>query len=798
LSEDCASITLLGMGRSLQVELPIAEAYVPLRTTLARSMETRATDRYKKEHAEYEEDLDLGEVFRKTAQLGQRGAVLLGEPGAGKTTGARQLTWRLASRQSLSEDLGLPVGMTPVLFRFRDLTRTALDARNGLQVFLEEETYCAEAPERLKSPGPDLWNGNAGALLWILDGLDEVADPEARKKVSEWVRRAVKKRPNDWFLVTCRFQGYFREGVPLGPKFVEFHVRPLDDEQVERFVRDWFGAAYKKLLGEGTQAEERSAADSQKLLDILAQPERQRGHMRELCTNPLLLTILCIVFHEERKLPTGRAELYGHCVRVLLEYWRRDLYESDLATQLAPYDAEAAQAVLARVAWWMHQEQDRTSAPLEELVAEAGEGLAEVSEKSGLGRDGRAVLERMRDEAGILALAGEGRCGFLHLSFQEYLAADHATKENLAQDLVARAADSWWREVALLSLRRSRSFCESFFREMLSAGLAEDEPDLSVRCLDEALYFTPSPFVDVLKSAAKVPDERVAAVLRLLSTRAEQIPELESICRKLIESKNPEIRRSAQEILVRLGVSPKVRPETGMVEVDDLTEIAFVTIPAGQFQMGSDGGFYDDETPVHPVRISQDFLLGKYPVTNAQYRRFLETGANVQKPEYWDDGRFNQPEQPVVGVSWEDARAFCKWAGCRLPTEAEWEYACRAGTTTEFSFGGEEKVLGEYGWFEGNSDGHTQPVGAKKPNPWGLYDVHGNVLEWCEDTWHDDYKGAPSDGSAWVDEGSIRVIRGGSWGNSPQYCRSAFRIRITASYRNFILGFRVARSFVSK
>jgi len=486
LAEDCASITLLGMGRSLQVDLPIAEAYVPLRTTLARSMETRATDRYKKEHAEYEEDLDLGEVFRKTAQLGQRGVVLLGEPGAGKTTGARQLTWRLASRQSLSEDLGLPAGMTPVLLRFRDLTRRALGAKNGLQVFLQEETYCDEAPEHLKSPGPDLWDGRARSLLWILDGLDEVADPEARKKVSEWVRRAIKKRPNDWFLVTCRFQGYFRKGVPLGPKFVEFHVRPLDDEQVERFVRDWFGAAYKKLLGEGTQAEERSAADGQRLLDILAQPERQTGHMRELCTNPLLLTILCIVFHEERKLPTGRAELYGHCVRVLLEYWRRDLYESDLGTQLAPYDAEAAQAVLARVAWWMHQEQDRTSAPLDQLAAEAGEGLAEVSEKSGLGRDGQAFLERMRDEAGILALAGEGRCGFLHLSFQEYLAADHATKENLAQDLVARAPDSWWREVALLSLRRSRSFCEAFFRAMLSAGLAEDEPDLAVRCVDEA------------------------------------------------------------------------------------------------------------------------------------------------------------------------------------------------------------------------------------------------------------------------------------------------------------------------
>ena len=155
-----------------------------------------------------------------------------------------------------------------------------------------------------------------------------------------------------------------------------------------------------------------SQADSDELLDILARPAYQAGHIRELCTNPLLLTILCIVFHEERKLPTGRAELYAHCVRVLLEYWRRDVYKSDLGTQLKAYDAEAAQAVLARVAWWMHQQQDRTAAPLDELAEEAAKGLAEVSPSSGLGRDARGFLERMRDEAGILAMEGEGRAGF--------------------------------------------------------------------------------------------------------------------------------------------------------------------------------------------------------------------------------------------------------------------------------------------------------------------------------------------------------------------------------------------------
>ena len=116
--------------------------------------------------------------------------------------------------------------------------------------------------------------------------------------------------------------------------------------------------------------------------------------------------------------------------------------------------------------------------PAGRLAAEAEKGLAEVSPSSGLGRDARVFLERMRDEAGILAMEGEGRCGFLHLSFQEYLAAEHAAREGLAKQLAAQAAESWWREVALLSLRRSRPFCEAFFREMLASGIAENHPDL--------------------------------------------------------------------------------------------------------------------------------------------------------------------------------------------------------------------------------------------------------------------------------------------------------------------------------
>nr|WP_321416496.1 SUMF1/EgtB/PvdO family nonheme iron enzyme [uncultured Methanomethylovorans sp.] len=217
----------------------------------------------------------------------------------------------------------------------------------------------------------------------------------------------------------------------------------------------------------------------------------------------------------------------------------------------------------------------------------------------------------------------------------------------------------------------------------------------------------------------------------------------------------------------------------------------FVLIPAGEFQMGSDDG-YDSEKPVHKVKISRPFYLGKYEVTQAQWVAIM--GDN---PSY-----FKGDNNPVENVSWNDVQEFVKKLNAKegtdkypLPSEAEWEYACRAGTTTIYSFGDDESKLAEYAWYGDNSGNKTHPVGQKKPNPWGLYDMHGNIREWCQDEWHGYYKGAPTDGSAWVDGSSPgRIVRGGGWNFFAGSCRSAVRSNNDPDYRSFFHGFRLLRA----
>jgi formylglycine-generating enzyme required for sulfatase activity/DNA-binding beta-propeller fold protein YncE len=220
----------------------------------------------------------------------------------------------------------------------------------------------------------------------------------------------------------------------------------------------------------------------------------------------------------------------------------------------------------------------------------------------------------------------------------------------------------------------------------------------------------------------------------------------------------------------------------------------FVPIAAGEFDMGSppdEEGRDSEEGPVHHVNIEKAFYMGRYEVTQKQWREIM--GDNPSD--------FEGDDLPVELVSWDDVQEFIKKLNekegtnkYRLPSEAEWEYACRAGTTTRYSFGNSESKLGDYAWYDDNSDNKTHPVGRKKPNSWELYDMHGNVWEWVQDSWHSNYNGAPADGSGWESgDGGVRVIRGGGWYDNAGGCRSAYRYRFVSRIRSVNLGFRVLK-----
>ena len=204
--------------------------------------------------------------------------------------------------------------------------------------------------------------------------------------------------------------------------------------------------------------------------------------------------------------------------------------------------------------------------------------------------------------------------------------------------------------------------------------------------------------------------------------------------------------------------------------------VTLLFVPAGTFTMG--GRTTITHEPPHPVQIAEPFYMGRYEVTNGQFKKFVSTTGYDGKADadaVYDHflkhvrGESMMPrgdDFPAVWVNWKHAGAYCTWAGLRLPTEAEWEYACRAGTTTYYSFGNEEKDLANHGWYTANADGTTHEVGRKPANPWGLHDMHGNVWEWCRDDMISGYAGAPADGSARLEGMMMKVLRGGSWSNS--------------------------------
>lgn len=251
----------------------------------------------------------------------------------------------------------------------------------------------------------------------------------------------------------------------------------------------------------------------------------------------------------------------------------------------------------------------------------------------------------------------------------------------------------------------------------------------------------------------------------------------------------------SQNITSTASTTPIITPSFEKKTITNSIGMTFVLMPAGEFDMGSpsnEEGRNDDEGPVHHVKFEKAFYMSETEVTQEEWGQFMYLGDLTNIPGW--------RSLPVSKGSWNEVQEFIKILNekektqkYRLPSEAEWEYAARAGTTTRYSFVNDDSKLGEYAWYVENSGEKAHGVAMKKPNPWGLYDMHGNVYEMVQDIYQNNYNGAPGDGSSWETIGSNRVVRGGSWYGSSLLCRSALRKKASPDTPYSNIGFRLVR-----
>lgn len=774
------NLPLMGFRTKLRVPIRIEDIYVPLRAMVdlratGQACFADAEDAEKKlEHAGQCDDIALPEAFSRAKELDRRGIVILGDPGSGKTTHLKRLLlWCL--RQG-ADKLDLPADMIPVFLPLRDLR----ELEQGLDAFIQTQL---DKPHLGTPPGFGKQLVARGNLLFLLDGLDEVADPDQRAHVSRWIDEALQMHRSCRFVVTCRFAGY-TDKARLCEQFLEMHMRPLSFDQVESFVENWYRIVETGLSKDRRQAEVIAKERSRDLIDKLGRPEFRARRVFELTRNPLLLTNLCLVHRDRGNLPHDRARLYEECTDVLLELWRAAIgYQTRV-------DARSGRKILQPAALWLHQEEGRTRATADELAPVIEPALKDAGWPHG---NAGAFLQVVRDESGLLTGWDQEHYGFMHLGFQEYLAArqiqnNYIFDPTVLSDLADRFGQSWWQEVTLLLLCLDNPcLFVPFMREVTQRSGFTQHPDFVEMCLDDAAEKPVLPFTELLQAEPGENSEHWQRQLAAL---------------KIVERlDNDALNRLAE----KLANHPydKIRERVGQRDAKAKQQVSYATrggyelvlIPEGPFLMGSPDSESKrsvDEGPQHVVVVSE-FFMGRYPVTNEEYGRFLAENPKAKEPLFWANREYNQPRQPVVGVSWNEARQYAQWAGLQIASEAQWEYACRAGASTQFYSGDTEIDLDRAGWYEKNSSAKLQPVGQKEPNKFGLYDMLGNVWEWMEDDYHANYKGAPDNGRAWVDEprGQDRVVRGGSWSNSVWLCRSAFRFKLAPTFRQNYLGFRL-------
>ncbi len=728
--------------------------------------------------------------------------LLFGDPGSGKTTLLRHLAWKLARSAGPGDARWLPV--------FASLPRLVRAGGWFLDLLCEELGATSHSPAAMRKALDG--SGHAGRLLLLFDGLDEVP-VELRGRADALIGDSSDRWPKAAIVVTSRPIGGYRPA----PELRELELLPFGAGDRRRFLARWLG-------------------DDERAREALERVRREPS-LWELAGNPLYLTLLAMLFDEQVEIPARRAALYDRILAHLLGGKHRKEQRPIPRPVLV-------RGVLRHLACEM-TEAGRDGEPvevLEERLWTAERLMAELGKVTRWRQDPGAFLAEVAVRTSILAQHdGPGAdWRYWHRTFREALAAE-ALGEQLETGgevaLLARAREvtgnlgRWAEPYALLVGRVEQP-------DALVKTLMEVNRPLGLRALAGAQGLAPETIDEILgltgdwqersKVFRRIPEllEDAEASLRLIerlrrrTTETHDLFFLEAAARE-VAGRWPQSARAVDRLCRRFYADREPPPEDLFSRVQtplDGRVDLWRDVEAGRFLMGSPQsepdydeetqslGAYGNERPQHEVEISQPFRLMTVPVTHAMYRMFDATHV----PERWKGvGAQELWYHPAVNVDWYQAAAFCRWlerhgfTGARLPTEAEWEYACRAGTSTRYWSGDSEQDLERVAWYRANVPSRTHRVGEKPANPWGLYDMHGNVWEWCADGWD---VGAyakragkqpaidpRTDEDVWNIEAN-RVLRGGAWGVQPQYLRAAFRSWRWVRDRFWVVGFRVCVS----
>ncbi len=708
--------------------------------------------------------------------LAQPKVVIVGDPGSGKSTFLRRVAFELCRKLRDNVPPGAPPFLGendrrfPILIRVADLAKLLPagpsqkpdDSPDWIPYFLGKQSQeyqwgLDEAFFRARLGG--------GNCLLIVDGLDEAPERRMRERIARLFEHATRSFEKCDFLISTRPQTNIGDAVLAG-----FHPVRIGDLQPEEIGSFFHRFAQALALNDAETRDFKTGLET--ALD-------SRPEIREMSGNAVMLTALAVLQHNGGRLPEYRVELYESILGWLssahehkpgrpapekcLEYMRK----LALHMQDAPGGARMVQMNKRQAA---------------ELLSSAFGGAADANE---------VLLESETHDSGIISSAGSD-LKFWHLSFQEYLAAREIASLG-EQQQIARVVASGklyhpeWREAMRLLggvlRQQGESKIEGFFRAILESLGKQPTLTQQVRC---------------------------AALLGAM---------MRDLSRMGYEPKTPGYRQTVKSVIgiFEAGAAGQIDIQTRLEAADALGQVGdprldqhsdernWVTIPACTFRMGAqsssknepnfDPQAQEPESPVHAVTL-RPFRIARFPVTVQQFGQFMRNSGysstkfwshggygSVERPEDWERQE-QYPNRPVTGVSWHEASAYCAWARCRLPTEAEWERAARGPKGSRYPWGEQPPLSPALANYDGD---RPTPVGLYPDgnSTEGLCDMLGNVWEWCED-WYAPYQQRASASK------DFKVMRGGSWFNIPQFVRVSFRNDFEPSYRVNCIGFRCA------